>query len=104
MIELWFIANLITGLAYLHIPCEIYQWLRGRDLRGLQYVGGLFLAFILSCGMHHLLMLRFVHHHPMDFWQVANDSVMAAVSSFTSYVLWKNRARITALMRKVFAT
>lgn len=88
---IWFLANLSTGVAYFHIPYEIWQWTRGGDQkRGFPVVGWLFIAFILLCGLHHLMMLT-VEHHATPPRQVATDVAMAVVSVSVGWVLHFNR-------------
>ena len=97
MITTWFIANLLTGIAYFHIPYELVQWSKGVKSKGLHYVGYLFTAFIVGCGTHHLVMLRHVYHHPVDVLQVSTDVFMATASVITSLTLIKLRPALVKL-------
>lgn len=95
-------ANIATGLAYFHIPFEIWMWTRGRDLKGLQYIAWLFVAFIVACGSHHLWMVgTSFHHHALGFGQVFIDSAMAVVSLACSYVLYSLRSKIRTALGRV---
>lgn len=94
----WFVFNLLIGLAYLHIPVELWGWARGKGIAGMHGVVGLFVVFIIACGLHHLVMLRSFGHHPVDGWQLLVDGLTMAASITTSAVLWQMRRQIHSAM------
>lgn len=95
----WFVANLVIGLTYLHIPVELTFWKKGVTLRGVSGIIRLFLAFILGCGLHHLVMLRMVGAHPVDALQLFVDVSLAVISLAASVALYYNRSAMQSVFR-----
>jgi cobalamin biosynthesis protein CobD/CbiB len=91
---IWFLANLLTGLSYLHIPYECWHWIKRRKIAGLEIIVAMFMAFIVSCGLHHLVMLRGWAVHHVDALQLVTDSVMAIVSVTVAFALRNMRHKI----------
>ena len=85
----WATANIGTGIAYLAIPWEIWHWYRSTKDPALGFVALLFVLFIVSCGLHHLVM-PFTHGHVV-WLNLATDIPMALVSVFAHLTLYRNR-------------
>lgn len=94
----WFVANLVIGLCYLHIPCEMWAWRARLRLLGAEGVSIMFEAFIVCCGLHHLVMLRMVGAHPVDDLQLFVDGATAVVSLLVAMTLVRLRHNIRALI------
>ena len=80
------VANLLTFTAYMLIPAALIYFVRKRKDLMFTSIFLLFGAFIVLCGVHHLL-------HTITFWypiygiEVVNDAVMALVSIGTFFAL-----------------
>jgi hypothetical protein len=80
------IANLVTFAAYVLIPLVLLYFVDKRKDLVFRWVFLFFGAFIILCGIHHLL-------HTITFWypiygiEVANDILMAIVSIGTFFGL-----------------
>ena len=89
---IWAAANIATGVAYMLIPWEIWHWYRKTRDQALGFIALLFALFIVSCGMHHLVM-PFTHGHV--FWlNLTTDIPMALISVFAHLTLYRHRAQI----------
>lgn len=92
---LWGASNILAGLAFLHLPFEIWGWTRRLDVVGLATIAGLFATFIGLCGVHHVYMvIAFYGMHPVDAPMVAIDTTLAVGSCATSAVLARYRKSI----------
>ena len=81
-------ADLLVALAYFSIPLGILVFTRRRSDRGLHSVAMLFSAFILACGLTHLLDVWTIWRP--DYWlQLAVKVVTAALSLATAVAVWK---------------
>lgn len=101
MIEaVWYVCQLLTAMAYFHIPYEMRGWVRGIDIMGLQRIVALFVGFIVFCGLHHAVML-WTMRHDINPVQLVSDVPMAAFSVAASYFLYKFRPQIRFLAREI---
>ncbi len=96
---IWLGANLVTFAAYMHIPTEMIRWGIAIPHKGLHGVLGLFLGFIVACGLHHLNMAGMWAMHT-NARLLLTDVPMAALSVITSYALVHLRPLIIATLRK----
>ena len=80
------VANLLTFTAYILIPTALLYFVRKRKDLIFTSIFLLFGAFIVLCGIHHLL-------HTITFWypiygiEAVNDMIMAVVSIGTFFAL-----------------
>jgi PAS domain S-box-containing protein len=90
------IADLAIAAAYFSIPLAIRRFARSRDLGPFKWVAWLFSAFILACGLTHV----------MDVWtlwqpdygvQVLVKVAAAVMSMVTAVALWPLLPRALAL-------
>lgn len=99
---LWFVANLVTGICYLHLPLAMQSWFQRIESGGFRVIAYMFQVFIVSCGLHHLIMLRHFAHHPTDWPQVTVDLSMALASVVTSLVVIRYRRNLRQAFRALF--
>ena len=93
LVWIWAAANLLTGLAYVLIPYEIWHWYKETKDEALGFVALIFALFIVSCGLHHLVM-PFTHGH-VAWVNLATDIPMALISVFAHLTLYRHRTQIT---------
>ena len=98
----WAAANLFTGLAYLGIPYEMWRWSSRADLGGAFWINVLFIAFIVSCGFHHLRMPWTAHGLHVTHWDVIVDLAMMIASVTTHMVLVQHRHQIADALAGIF--
>lgn len=97
---LWCISNLVTFAAYFLIPAEIAWWRSCLPLRSTSIIGGLFIAFIVACGLSHLVMVAIMPTAP--WWAVLGVYVpMAVVSLATVIVLRRHRSQILQVLQSM---
>ena len=89
LILTWAGSNLITGLAYLLIPREIWKWYAAVPDENMGFLALLFGTFILSCGLHHLVM-PFTPGH-VEWLNLATDVPMAIISVGAYLTLYRSR-------------
>lgn len=77
-------------------------WFRSVQTGGFRVLGYLFQTFILTCGLHHLVMLRFMQTHPVDIWQLLADGATAIAAIVTSIVIVRYRSNIRLAFRTMF--
>ncbi len=90
------IANGVTAISYGTIPIFIGVFVRKRRDLPFSWIGLLFGAFILACGSTHFLHVIGIWY-PLGWWQVAVDSLCAAISLATAIALWPLLPQILAL-------
>lgn len=96
LIWLHVIGDLAIAAAYLSIPVALVSFLRRR--RDFEYpaLGWLFAAFILSCGMTHIMMVVTLWY-PLYWLEGALKVATAIVSIVTAILLWPLIPRALAL-------
>ncbi len=99
----WFVANLVAGVCFIHITYELFQWCRGLGINGTVGLVAIVLSFIVTCGPHHLAMLRFLGHHPVDALQLTFDLATMATALTASVALSANRRQIKTVIAFVSA-
>jgi len=90
------VSDALIALAYFTIPLAILHFQRKRDDLPFQTVFALFGAFILACGMTHLVGIYTVWHGAYGLQGLAKAAT-AVVSVATAVVLWRLMPRALAL-------
>src|ERR1700761_1366967 len=81
-------ADLLVALAYFSIPLGILVLTRRRPDRGFHRVAMLFSAFILACGVTHLMDVWTIWNP--DYWaQLMVKAVTAVLSLMTAIAVWR---------------
>ncbi|MBB6250617.1 sensor histidine kinase [Nitrospirillum iridis] len=89
-------SDAIIGLSYFSIPLTLAWFVRRRDDLAYRWVGHLFVAFILACGLTHILSI-------MTLWVPAYGAegvvkgMTALLSVATAAMLWPLVPRVLAL-------
>jgi hypothetical protein len=83
------VANLGIGLAYTLIPLALIRCIRHlpRVLRPGTFLLHFFAAFILSCGLTHVMSVVVIWC-PWYYWQAVLDLWTAGISLYTACLLW----------------
>ena len=81
------VSKLVIAAAYLSIPVAILSSVRGRGEPSNNKVAWLFSAFILACGITHLMSVWTVWQ-PDYGWQAVSKAVTAVISLITAVALW----------------
>ncbi len=97
---LWCFANLITGLAYLAIPYEIWLWRKVLPFFSTNIVGLGFVMFIVACGTHHLVDIIIMPTAP--WWAILWVNIPMAAVSFATWVYIRvNREMIMKILESI---
>jgi PAS domain S-box-containing protein len=81
-------ADLLVALAYFSIPISILVFAKVRPDRGFHRVAMLFSAFILACGLTHLMDVWTIWQP--DYWaQLVVKAATAALSLATAFAVWR---------------
>jgi len=81
------VSDLVIAAAYLSIPVAILSFVRRRGEPSNNKVAWLFSAFILACGITHLMAVWTVWQ-PDYGWQAVSKAVTAVISLITAVALW----------------
>lgn len=81
----WVTCNLITAVSYLLIPYEISKWKSVLPFITSLKIAWLFIAFIILCGLSHIIMLVIMPTAP--WWTLSIFVPMAFVSLATTLFL-----------------
>ena len=93
-------VNIVTGLAYLGIPYEIWKWRKALSSRAANYLSILFVAFITFCGLHHFVDVIIMPTAP--WWAILSVNLpMALVSAVTLFYLQRNRELLIKLLEEI---
>ena len=97
---LWCLSNLITFASYFLIPAEIKRWQQCLPFQSTKVISGLFIAFIVACGLSHLVMIIVMPTAP--WWAVLGVYLpMAIVSLSTVVVLQRHRRQILQVLQSM---
>ncbi len=96
LLALHVISDAAIALAYFSIPIAIVYFVRRRTDFQYQWVLGLFAAFIVACGVTHLLAIWVVWNP--DYWvDGIAKAITGAVSVLTAALLWPLLPKLLAL-------
>lgn len=95
----WAVANFVTAVAYAGIPVEMIIWHRRIDLGPVRWLVYPFVAFISTCGLHHLRMPFSNHARHVSGWDAGVDLAMALASVLTHAFLVNNRRSVMKTIR-----
>ena len=88
LIWLHVVSDALTAIAYFSIPvCILYIWWKRTDFK-YRWIAWLFVAFIVSCGMTHVLAIITLWT-PIYGIEGLVKAATAAASLFTAVVLWR---------------
>ena len=82
------IGNLLIAIAYFTIPLVIMRFIRQRSDIDFRHLHWLFAAFIVTCGITHLLHVVELWY-PVYYLEAAMDMLTAVVSVVAAILLWK---------------
>jgi len=82
------LGNLLIALAYFTIPLVILRFIRQRRDIDFRYLHWLFAAFIVTCGITHLLHVVALWY-PVYYFEAAMDMLTGVVSLIAAIMLWK---------------
>ena len=82
------LGNLLIALAYFTIPLVILRFIRQRRDIDFRYLHWLFAAFIVTCGITHLLHVVALWY-PVYYLEAAMDMLTGVISLIAAIMLWK---------------
>ncbi|MBU0622332.1 MAG: PAS domain S-box protein [Gammaproteobacteria bacterium] len=82
------LGNLLIVLAYFSIPLAILRFISKRRDIDYRYLHWLFAAFIVSCGITHLLHLVALWY-PVPYLEAAMDLMTGIISLVAAVAIWK---------------
>jgi len=82
------LGNVLIVLAYFSIPLAILRFIRNRRDLDFRYLHWLFAAFIVSCGITHLLHIVALWY-PLPYIEAVMDLMTGIVSLVTAVMVWK---------------
>ena len=82
------VGNLLIAISYFTIPLVILRFIRQRSDIDFRHLHWLFAAFIVTCGITHLLHVVALWY-PVYYLEAAMDMLTAVVSVVAAISLWK---------------
>src|SRR5215471_18616986 len=87
LVLVWNAANIGIALAYFAIPILLLYFVRKRKDLAYSWIFRMFGAFIVACGITHVLKVWTIYHG--DYWlEAIVDAWTAVISLATAAALW----------------